>query len=35
LLLSAYMTGLDASGCVKSGCTYAFAADGTVTQTTP
>jgi len=35
LALSDYMTGLDASGLVKSGCTYAFAVDGTVTQTTP
>ena len=33
--LSDYMTGLDADGKIKSGCTYAFAVDGTVTQTTP
>ena len=35
LLLSAYMTGLDADGLVKTGCTYDFATDGTVSQTTP
>ena len=35
LKLSDYMTGLDADGKVQSGCTYAFALDGTVTQTTP
>ena len=35
LLLSAYMTGLNADGTVKSGCTYTFTAEGTVTQTTP
>jgi len=35
LVLSDYLTGLDSDGKVKSGCTYAFAADGTVTQTTP
>jgi type IV pilus assembly protein PilA len=35
LLLSAYLTGLDANGCVKTGCTYTFTADGTVTQTLP
>ena len=34
-LLSTYLTGLDADGKVMSGCTYAFAADGTVAQTTP
>ncbi len=33
--LDEYMTGLDANGKVKTGCTYAFATDGTVTQTTP
>jgi len=33
--LDEYMTGLDATGSIKSGCTYAFAVDGTVTQTTP
>lgn len=30
--LSSYLTGLDANGLVKSGCTYDFATDGTVTQ---
>jgi len=35
LVLSAYMTGLNADGTVKSGCTYTFTADGTVAQTTP
>ena len=44
LVLSSYMTGLGddpaTSGvtettCVKTGCSYAFTADGTVTQTTP
>lgn len=35
LTLSNYLTGLDADGTVKSGCTYAFTEDGTVTQTTP
>ncbi|MDD5287990.1 MAG: prepilin-type N-terminal cleavage/methylation domain-containing protein [Dehalococcoidales bacterium] len=35
LLLSAYMTGLDANGLVKSGCTYTFTATGTVAQVTP
>jgi len=30
--LSMYMSGLNADGTVKSGCTYAFAIDGTVTQ---
>ena len=33
--LSDYLTGLDAAGKIKSGCTYAFTTDGTVTQTTP
>ena len=33
--LSDYMTGLDADDKIKSGCTYAFTTDGTVTQTTP
>ena len=32
LVLSDYMTGLDANNLVKSGCTYTFASDGTVTQ---
>jgi hypothetical protein len=35
LKLSAYLTGLDDNGCVKTGCTYAFDIDGTVHQTTP
>ena len=35
LKLSMYMAGLDANGCVKSGCTYAFTTEGTVTQTLP
>ena len=35
LLLSAYMAGLNADGTVKTPCTYEFALDGTVTQTTP
>jgi hypothetical protein len=34
-ILSSYMVGLNSDGTVKSGCTYAFAVDGTVTQTTP
>jgi len=34
LALSDYMTGLNGT-LVTSGCTYAFALDGTVTQTTP
>lgn len=36
LVLSAYETGLNpADNTVKTGCTYAFELDGTVTQTTP
>ncbi len=35
LLLSEYMTGLNTDGSVKTGCSYEFAADGTVTQHTP
>ena len=35
LVLSDYITGLDADGNVTSGCTYTFDADGTVGQTTP
>ena len=35
LKLSDYITGLDADGKVKTGCTYAFTKEGTVTQTTP
>jgi len=31
-VLSSYMTGLNADGTVKSGCTYTFATDGSVTQ---
>ena len=34
LVLSDYLTGLDGTS-VKSGCTYSFTVDGTVTQTTP
>ena len=34
LALSDYLTGLDGTT-IKSGCTYAFAVDGTVTQTLP
>ena len=33
--LSDYMAGLDADGKVKTGCTYAFTKDGTITQSTP
>jgi len=33
--LSQYMSGLDSSGLVKTGCKYAFTIDGTVTQTLP
>jgi len=32
LNLAMYMSGLNADGTVKSGCTYTFAIDGTVTQ---
>ena len=35
LTLSDYITGLDASNLIRTGCTYAFTQDGTVTQTTP
>jgi hypothetical protein len=35
LILSNYLTGLNADGTVKSGCTYNFAKDGTVTQNRP
>jgi type IV pilus assembly protein PilA len=35
LVLSDYMAGLNADGTVKTGATYTFTADGTVTQTTP
>ena len=34
LALSSYLTGLNGN-LIKSDCTYAFAVDGTVTQTTP
>ncbi|HUV44470.1 MAG TPA: prepilin-type N-terminal cleavage/methylation domain-containing protein [Dehalococcoidales bacterium] len=34
LNLSMYMAGLDADNLVKSGCTYTFEVDGTVTQAT-
>jgi len=33
--LDSYLTGLDANGKIKSGCTYAFETDGTVAQTIP
>ena len=33
--LDEYLTGLDEDGKIISGCTYAFALDGTVTQTPP
>lgn len=35
LVLRNYMTGLDADGKVRSGCTYSVSSDGTVTQTPP
>jgi len=35
LKLSSYLTGLDADGAVKSGCTYSFTRDGIVAQTVP
>lgn len=35
LVLSNYLTGLNADGTVKSGCKYDFAKDGTVTQRIP
>ncbi|MBN1643198.1 MAG: type II secretion system protein [Dehalococcoidales bacterium] len=35
LVLSDYMRGLNADGTVNTGCTYTFAADGAVAQTTP
>ena len=34
VILSDYMTGLNADNTVKSGCTYTFLSDGTVEQTT-
>lgn len=33
--LSSYLAGLAANGTIKSGCTYAFTSEGTVTQETP
>lgn len=35
LKLSDYMSGLDADGKVNTGCSYAFSANGSVTQTLP
>ena len=35
LYLSSYLTGLDSANCTKTGCTYTFISDGTVSQTTP
>ena len=35
LLLSAYITGLNADGTVKTGCTYTFLTDGSVSQSVP
>ena len=35
LVLSDYLTGLDADGKLQSGCTYTFTTDGTVGQTVP
>jgi prepilin-type N-terminal cleavage/methylation domain-containing protein len=35
LILSDYLTGLDPDNTVKTGCTYAFELDGTVTQILP
>lgn len=35
LILSDYLTGLNADGTVKSGCTYSFTIEGDITQTTP
>ena len=35
LVLSTFLTGLNADGTVKTGCTYTFAQDGAVSQTTP
>ncbi len=35
LTLSSYLTGLGTGNVVKPGCTYTFATDGSVTQTTP
>ena len=35
VVLSSYISGLNADGTVKTGCTYTFAADGSIVQTTP
>lgn len=35
IALSDYVTGLNADGTTKTGCSYAFTTDGTVTQTLP
>ena len=35
LVLSDYLTGLNADGTIKTSCTYTFASDGTVTQAVP
>ena len=35
ITLSSYVTGINTDGTVKTGCTYDFTVDGTVTQTTP
>ena len=35
IFVADYMTGLDSDGHPKTNCTYAFTAEGTVTQTTP
>ena len=35
LTLNDYLAGLNADNTVKSGCTYAFTSEGTVTQTIP
>ena len=34
-MLSSYVTGLNADGTVKTGCTYTFTAEGSITQVTP
>lgn len=35
LSLDSYLAGLSANGSIKSGCSYTFTVDGTVSQTTP
>ena len=35
ITLSSYLTGINTDGTVKTGCTYDFTVEGTVTQTTP